>query len=225
MSKKVKEEQKTILSGATAEIKQASKEGGLFNLINKTVIKLPSVISEIPEFLNKYWESYSKALDKCMELRKISSSSRCDFVSSKTKEAEAKFDVASQKEKRALSDVSKLKRINEEILSILYGLKKSLKLDDNKNLSDCISEYEARIVDLNVDYEKNNLEIIKEDVEYIDKDLEAATKEFMNLKNSKNVNLASIQEKCKYLLDVSFNAHKLLNLQEAQLEECRKLKK
>ena len=225
MSKKAKEEEKIILSGSTTEMKQTSKGEGLFNLINKTVIKLPSAISEIPEFLNKYWENYSKALDKCMELRKISSSSRCDFISSKTKEAETKFDIASKKEKRALSDVSKLKRINEEILSILYGLKKSLKLVDNKKLSECISEYEARIADLNVDYEQNNLEIIKEDVEYIDKDLEAATKEFMNLKNSKNVNLASIQEKCKYLFDVSLNAHKLLNLQEAQLNECRKLKK
>ena len=222
MSKKAKET--TILSGTDAEIKQTSKEGGLFNIINKTVIKLPSVISDIPEFLNKYWENYSKALDKCMELRKISSSSRCDFVLSKTKEAEEKFDIASQKEKRALSDVSKLKRINEEILSILYGLKKSLKLNDNKNLSECISEYEARIADLNIDYEKNNLEIIKEDVKYIDKDLEAATRLLMNLKN-KNNNFTSILENCKYLSDVSLNAHKLLNLQEAQLEECRKLKK
>ena len=89
----------------------------------------------------------------------------------------------------------------------------------------CISEYEKRITDLNVGFEKNNLEIIKEDVEYIDKDLEEATKEFLNLKNSKNVNLASIQQKCKYLLDVSFNAHNLLNLQEEQLQECLKLKK
>ena len=224
MSDTEKIEQKAI-QNENKEIQNDDRKHGFFNVISKTVIKLPSVVSEIPEFLTAYKEKYSDALDKCTELRKISSETRHSFVVSNTKEAEAEFEIASQTEKIALRNLSKFKRINEEILSILNGLKNTLKLDNNKVLMSCISEYEKRITDLNVGFEKNNLEIIKEDVEYIDKDLEEATKEFLNLKNSKNVNLASIQQKCKYLLDVSFNAHNLLNLQEEQLQECLKLKK